>query len=103
IAIDRTTASEFLSQNINNKILVSNASTLLFEWGYLGGKSYIICTKDQQETIKTFLDVAQIKPCSSIEELMFAIENDEDYISESSCSKVMAFPKDCDLLPNEIN
>lgn len=86
----------FLKTVTDNRILISSTSTLLFEWGYLGGKSYSIGTTEFINKYSFFFNETGIIPFSYPKILPKVISCSDEYISKFSINKIFAFPANCE-------
>jgi hypothetical protein len=92
ISFSRNDSISFLKTVTDNRILVSSTSTLLFEWGYLGGKSYSIGTNEFINKYSFFYNETGILPFCYPDNITNAISGSVGYISKLSINKIFAFP-----------
>lgn len=90
ISIENYNIESFLESVSSQRILVSSTSTLLFEWGYLGGKSYSIGTSEFIIKYRKFFDNVHLKPFSNAKYLLYSIVNNKNYISKNSINQLMS-------------
>ena len=98
ISYDNCITEVFLKTVSDQRVLVSSTSTLLFEWGYLGGKSYSIGTDDFIKKYCKFFNNVHINPFSDAKTALDNILRSKEYISKDSIDKIMAYSRNTEKL-----
>lgn len=97
VVLDERTPSEFLSSAREGGVLVGATSTLLFEWAYLGGRSYSFATDAFREKYAVFFDQLGIEPYERMSELLDHVSRGIGGITREQVNGVLALPDKVEL------